>query len=362
MQVLRDPASRFQTESTMIDYETIRQNQALWDLFTRKGEYTPEKLDRFERCIPSDSSERDIFEPGVSKFLIENGFEVEYPDNKQFAVCLTHDVDEIYPPLKHCLYASLYSLKTFDFTKLRSFLFWKYQENHHSPYKNFQEIIRLEERYQAKSSFYFLTTNEDIRRYRYDIEELDTELGMIIDHGFEVGLHGGYYAFDDYNQIKLEKEKLEKITNRKIVGYRNHFLRFKVPDTWELLAALKMQYDTTYGYPDTVGFRNGMCHPFKPFNLLSNKEINIVEIPLIIMDLALFKISSSPDRLWNITKELIDTTKLHNGVLTILWHNDSLSFCPFKRDFLKIYEKILWYCDREGALMTSAEEICKIFS
>lgn len=346
----------------MIDYEILKQNQVLWDLFTRKVEYAPEKLDQYERCIPSDRSQRDTFKPDVSKFLTENGFEVEYPDNKEFAVCLTHDVDEIYPPFKHCFYASLYSLKTFDLTKLSSFLFWKYKANHHSPYKNFQEIIQLEEKYQAKSSFYFLTTNEDIRRYRYDIEELESELGMIIDHGFEVGLHGGYYAFNDYNQIKWEKEKLEKMINRKVIGYRNHYMRFKVPDTWEILASLNMQYDTTYGFSDSVGFRNGMCHPYRPYNLLSDREINIIEIPLIIMDDALSRMSFSPGYHWNIIKGLIDTTKLYNGVLTLLWHNDSLSFCPFRKDLLKMYEKILHYCNKEGALMTSAEEIWNIYA
>jgi len=82
--------------------------------------------------------------------------------------------------------------------------------------------------------------------------------------------------------------KLEKVLGKKIVGYRNHYLKFKVPETWGLPKEAGFKYDTTLGYADCVGFRNGMCHPFKPFDLNINSYINILEIPLIIMDRTLF--------------------------------------------------------------------------
>jgi hypothetical protein len=86
--------------------EKLKQNQELWDLFTRKEEYNPEQLDKYNRFTYAFSSYKNILEPKVSKFLVKNGLETDYPENKKFAVCLTHDVDEIYPPLHHTILSS----------------------------------------------------------------------------------------------------------------------------------------------------------------------------------------------------------------------------------------------------------------
>lgn len=156
-------------------YELLKQNKDLWNLFTSKEEYIPRQLDKYNGI-----TYKNILEPKVSNFLIENGLVVEYPDNKKFAVCLTHDVDDVYPPLSHTVLSSLYSMKNLNFNELKNQLCWKYKGKKFSPYWNFKEIIKLEEKYEAKSSFYFIATDRDIRRFRYDIEDLGQELGSII--------------------------------------------------------------------------------------------------------------------------------------------------------------------------------------
>jgi len=337
-------------------HEILKQNQELCEVFTRKEEYSPKQLDKYNRFAYAFSDYRNVFEPNVSKFLIENGLKVEYPENKRFAVCLTHDVDEIYPPLHHTILSSIYCVKNFNFNKLKDQLFWKNKGNEFSPYRNFKEIMDLEEKYNAKSSFYFLATDKDIRRFRYDIEDLENELGSIVDRGWEVGLHGGYYAYNDLEEMKKEKERLEKVLGKEVIGYRNHYLRFKVPDTWELLSKVGFKYDTTFGYNDMVGFRNGMCHPFKPFNLNNNREIDILEMPLIIMDGALFGSAESFEEAWDTTKRLIDTVEIYNGIITLLWHSNNFN-CAFRNNWIIFYEKILKYCYEKNAWMTSGEEI-----
>ena len=343
----------------MFAYEKLKQqNQELWDLFTREEEYSPKQWDRYNRFTYRLSSNEDILDPLVSKFLVENGLNLkaEYPENKKFAVCLTHDVDEIYPPLSHTLLSSLHYMKNLDFKKLKDQVFWKYKGKEFSPYLNFKEIMNLEEKYGAKSSFYFIATDSDIRRFRYSIEDLENELGSIVDKGWEVGLHGGYYAYNSLEEMKKEKKRLEKVLGEKVIGYRNHYLRFKTPDTWELLAKAGFKYDTTFGYHDMVGFRNGMCHPFKPFNLNSDKESDILEIPLIIMDAALFGSVNSFEEAWEITKRLIDTVEKYEGVITLLWHSNDFN-CAYKDSWVKLYGKILKYCHDKNAWMTSGEKI-----
>ena len=171
-------------------------------------------------------------------------------------------------------------------------------------------------------------------------------------------LHGGHTAYNTLDEIKEKKKRLENVLGKTVIGYRNHFLKFKVPDTWELLSKAGFKYDTTFGYADCVGFRNGMCHPFKPFNLNTGKEIDILEIPLTVMDCTLFDYMRLDfDKAWDVTKMLIDRVEKHKGIITILWHNTYMV-----NDKLKFYEKILNYCYEKKAWMTSGEEIEKWWS
>ncbi|AKB76709.1 hypothetical protein MSHOH_0226 [Methanosarcina horonobensis HB-1 = JCM 15518] len=337
-------------------HELLKQKAGIWDLFTRKEEYHSNKLDEHGRFLFAEEYMRNASKPEVSRYLVENGMEIEFPENKTFAVCLTHDMDDIYPPLSHSLLSSSCCLKNLDFRGLATQFLWKFRGSEYSPYLNFSKIMDLEEDFGAKSSFYFIASREDPNRFRYDIEDLESRLGEISDRGWEAGLHGGYYSYDSSEAIKNEKERLEKVLGKKVLGFRNHYLRFKTPETWESLAEAGFSYDSTFGFSESVGFRNGMCHPFRPYNVNKDREIDILEIPLTLMDVALFKTSRSFEEAWRRTKDLIDTTARLNGVITLLWHNFVFG-CNFRDDWIKLYEKALHYCYDKGAWMTSGEEI-----
>jgi len=334
-------------------HEILQKDPEIWDLFTRKEEYSSSFRDQYERFPYYASSSRNVMDPRVSKYLINHGYHAEYPDEKPFAVCLTHDIDQIYTPLfpkavdamQH-LRQGLLSEFTYSVGRMRS---------KKIPLWNFNEILAIEEYYDAKSSFYFMAENEGEEGYTYRIEDCVSALGDIIDHGSEVGLHGGHTCYNSSEEMKSKKKRLEKILNKKVIGYRNHFLRFKVPETWEYLHEAGFLYDVTFGYADHIGFRNGMCHPFKPFNLNTGKSIEILEIPLNLMECT-FNLYMSLDtrRAWELSKQLIDTVLQNNGVLTLLWHN-----IYFMGDQRKLYEKILKYCAEKNAWMTSGEEILK---
>jgi hypothetical protein len=220
--------------------------------------------------------------------------------------------------------------------------------------------MKLEERYNTKSSFYFLSLDINDYNYNYRLEDLRNELKNIIDKGWEVCLHGSDKAYSNLDEIKIEKKRLEKYLGKKFIGYRNHNLRFKVPDTWELLREAGFKYDTTFGYADCIGFRNGMCHPFKPYNLNTKKNIDILEIPLNIMDVTLFNRYMKLDfnNAWDMTKSIIDIVEKYNGVITVLWHNGSF----IENNYQKFYEKILKYCYNKKAWITNGEEIWKFYN
>ena len=334
----------------MID--VLKSNERLWDLFTKKEEYAPLLLDRYQRFPYYLSRHRDVLEPEVSTFLIQNGLKVKYPNGKKFAICLTHEIDYLFQSNFKIACESSQALRKVQISKSLKLLLNKVSKNLNPLFKSFAKYMDLEAKYGAKSSFYFLALDKNDLDFNFRIDALSKELRHIIDNGWEVGLHGGHVAYNNLNQLKEEKKRLEDVIGMKVIGYRGHFLRFEVPTTWELLREAGFKYDTTFGYADCVGFRNGMCHPFKPFNLNTNEYIDILEIPLIVMDATLDNyMKLDKKRAWEITQRLIDTVEKYNGVMTILWHGS-------KDDGkLESYERILRYCSEKNAWMTSGEEI-----
>jgi len=333
-------------------HELLQKDPEMWDLFCRKEEYHSSLRDKDNRFPFYASSYRHIFEPKASEYLMNNGYQVEYPGGKPFAVCLTHDIDRIYTSNASKRSDAIKKLIHGKFSE--SFQSIKQLRSKKIPLVNFEDIMKLEDRYNARSSFYFLALDPKDRDFSYNINDLEPELGIIQDRGWEVGLHIGRQGSSDLNELKNEKKRLEKVTNTTISGCRNHYLKFLVPDTWELLKNAGFLYDCSFGYADCAGFRNGMCHPFRPFNLQKGKTVDIIEIPLVIMDDSLFDnyMRLDPDRAWEITRGLMNTVAKCHGVITLLWHN--YSFTGEQRTF---YEKILHYCAEKEAWMTSGEHI-----
>lgn len=333
-------------------HELLQKDPELWDLFCRKEEYEPSLRDKYNRFPFYASTCRSIFEPRASAYLMNHGYPVTYPESKPFAVCLTHDIDAVYAST---LDKSIDTLKQAAHGRFRESVTsvrQVFSKKH--PNTNFEDIMNLEERYNARSSFYILALDPADQDYLYPVEDLHHEIGSIQDRGWEVGLHGGHQGYRDLTKLRKEKKKLEKITGRPVTGCRNHYLNFMVPDTWELMKDAGFTYDCSFGYADCAGFRNGMCHPFRPYNLHTGRSIDILEIPQIIMDDSLSDLYMRLDSgtAWEITKRLIDTVAGYHGVITLLWHNTTLF--GEQREF---YEKILQYCAGKQAWMTSGEQI-----
>jgi peptidoglycan/xylan/chitin deacetylase (PgdA/CDA1 family) len=338
-------------------HKLLQKDPDLWDLFCRKEEYPSENYpsslrDKHNRFPCYASSYRHIFEPKASEYLMHHGYQVEYPDAKPFAVCLTHDIDEVYESITKKSIRTLKHAARERFSE--SYQSLKQIHSKKSLLTNFEDIMKMEDRYNARSSFYFLALDPGDRDFSYRIQDLEPEMGTILDRGWEVGLHVSRRGSYDPHRLLEEKRMLEKATNTTIYGCRNHYLKFIVPDTWELLSNAGFLYDCSFGYADCAGFRNGMCHPFRPFNLQTGKPVDIIEIPLVIMDDSLFDnyMRLNPDQAWDITRHLIDTVARYHGVITLLWHNYS-----FITEHGKFYEKILQYCAEKDAWMTSGETI-----
>ena len=346
----------------------MENKKELWSLFTAKHEYDSGIRDKYNRHPFYLSRNRNVFHPSVSDYLLRNGLQPTYPDNKKFAICLTHDVDYLYhnqylKTLPRHMIDGTKSLLSLNYKAFKNTLSSVLNNEIHTSKRNVvvrrnsdwsvSKTLDFEKKYNAKSTFYFLSLSEGEQGFNYNLSDIKDVLQEMEFSNCEIGLHGGHLAYNNLNKLKDEKQKLESILNKKITGYRNHYLRFETPKTWEILEQLNFKYDTTFGYADCVGFRNGMCHPFQPYSNNNNTFLNIIELPLIIMDNTMSKyMNLDVKQQFEICKNLIDTVENHNGVLTFLWHNTEMTDAQGE-----FYNAFLKYVFGKNAWITSAIEI-----
>ena len=90
-----------------------------------------------------------------------------------------------------------------------------------NPYYNIPEIMEIEEKFGIKSTFFFRTMYEN-----GNFEDYEDDIKSLIGGGWEVGLHCDPSSVDDIENLRKEKEKLEKLTKTKLEGNRVHYLKF----------------------------------------------------------------------------------------------------------------------------------------
>jgi len=319
----------------------------IWDRFVIKDELLG-KTDNFDRNCYSHSNRSNILTPEVSQYLLKKGFLPKYPNRSKFALCVSHDVDVLNNRLNYS------TLKT-AFKEKKNIIYLKQSLKGNRGNRKFDidQVLGIGNKYGIRSSFYFLSLLRGELDFNYELKEMKSNFEKIVHSNGEIGLHGGFNAYMDKEKIKQERGNLETVLGHKVGGYRGHFLKFKNPITWSILNDLNFEYDTTLGYANQIGFRNGMCHPFRPYSIEKNKFLDIMELPLVIMDITLTKYMglNAKDQL-SFCKNVIDTVEQNRGVLTLLWHNDRML-----KEELEIYEAILKYATSKKPWMATGKQV-----
>ncbi len=205
-----------------------------------------------------------------------------------------------------------------------------------------RELATLSKENGMDSAFYFKTSDASDHDSGYVIKDYVQECILYLqEQGFEIGFHPGYYTYKNYNKFIEEKERLDKILGYTNYGGRQHYLRFDINTTWKYWEQAGLKYDSTVGYAEHEGFRCGTCHPFKPFDIDDDKELDIYEIPLIVMEGTLQSYRKlKPEEGLDIIIDLMSKCKAVEGTFTLLWHNTSI--CRgWEEWFRKVYIKLI---------------------
>jgi len=251
---------------------------------------------------------------------------------KQY-IFLSHDVDWSYegPSKEHILQRK----ERFDIKLLRD-------TSTNNLYRNFSEYMEIEEKYGVKSTFFFRTKyeNGNYEDYSEDIKEL-------VNGGWEVGLHTDPSSVENIKKIKNEKENLEKLTNKKILGNRVHYLSNN-KQLSKKLSELNFVYDSSNR---------------KTKEKITNEEMgyqkidDIIEFPITLMDAYLFSyMKISEERIISIVEKTLNLCRQLDSdfnVMTILWHDNVL-----KMKGGRMYPKILEFLSsQDDVIMCNGSDL-----
>jgi len=239
-------------------------------------------------------------------------------------VALTHDIDRVEKTAQYLTH-SFRRLMQGDYKG--AFQNAMNIKNRKNEYWNFERIMEIEDKYSVRSTVFFL--NEpvsynfiDYRNFihsfgRYNIkDERITGIIKTLDKGgWEIGVHGSFNSFKSSAALKNEKNTLEEILGKEIYGIRQHYLNLIPGKTWEYQSGAGFLYDSSWGYSNQTGIKDGKVRPFAPLNN------HFIVFPLFIMDYCFMQ----EENRWNKFELLCSEIEKHNGVLVINWHNNEFS-------------------------------------
>lgn len=195
------------------------------------------------------------------------------------------------------------------------------------PYDTYSWIAKICNENKTELRYFVLLCNgtpydKNIRPYH---EVMRNFIGKLSKH-YPVGLHPSYYSTENMDLLEHEKSLLEEYAHKEVTQSRQHFLRYKLPETFVQLIDAGITDDYSVGYSQLAGFRASTAHPFIFFNLIKNKKTALTLHPVTIMDVN-YKNNPeyTPASAYLDIEQLMNQVKKVNGTFISLWHNSNLS-------------------------------------
>jgi peptidoglycan/xylan/chitin deacetylase (PgdA/CDA1 family) len=187
-------------------------------------------------------------------------------------------------------------------------------------------------------------------------------VAQIAAQGDEVGLHPSYLTSERPDLLAAERERLEALTGDRVPGLRFHYLRHDTHATLPELEGLGFAYDSSQGYGDAIGLRAGFSFPYRPFHLAQRRPLDLVELPMAVMDATLAEpryLGLAPRAGLERTLRLLERVADIGGTVAILWHTDRFSR-EYARGWDRVYADVLeWVAARGGRLVTAADAVAR---
>ena len=325
----------FPVNNSFIPFDVF---SAAFYLVSRYEEYLPSKRDSHYRFMSKNSlaGQQHFLElPLVNIWalklaeILQNKYEGTVIAPTKFTYIPTFDIDNAWAfEHKSITRLALSSIKDFlnrrwNTLGLRFRVLFKLKRD---PYNNYDFMLSTLSQYHFKPITFFLLLNKGKydRAVSYRNSHFRSLVLEMANKG-EVGVHPSYHSNKKPEHLGNEIEKLYKITNKKVIRSRQHFLKLSMPKTYRHLIENGIEFDYSMGYPNHPGFRASIASPFYFFDLLKNETTSLKVYPFQVMDVTLLNYRSmrKEEAVRKITKLMNETAKV-GGTFVSLWHNETL--------------------------------------
>lgn len=328
-----EPGPIFRVQDDCVEFKWDLPTAALWTL-CRVEESASSERDPHGR-FPASASIAAQFDFLSRPIVDEYGLALEQalrrllprwqPKSRRLMAKLSHDIDDVGIPFNlrataaHTLRRNSPSASMSDLISLVTDRSPAYLEA-------VEQLAQFSLDHGLDSAFYWKASKATPNDSGYDPRhpKVRKVIAGLLRRGIECGIHPGYDTFEAVEGLNQEVRILTEVFGRMPVGGRQHYLRWR-PETWLHWEASGLRYDSTVGFADRIGFRAGTCLPYRPWLFSENRPADLLEIPLIVMDVTLTGyMGLSVERSFDLTKECIERCRVAGGVFTLLWHNTSL--------------------------------------
>lgn len=323
-------------------------------LLSRYEEYLPYVQDENERYPASESLayqnkflDKPVVDIWAMKFLeiLKDRFPNYNFEEKRFEVISTIDVANVFAYKQKGIIRNfggfVKDIFTFRIDRVigRFLVLLRFRKD---PFDTYDEILKTSKSNNIKTIFFFLIG--DYTTYDRNISSSNNVFRSLIksvSDYVDFGLHPSYFTMTNSDKLKKEVQLLESIVNQPIKKSRQHYLRLKLPETYQNLIDLEVTEDHSMGYAKEFGFRASTCTPFYFYDLDFEIQTPLKVFPFAIMDSVLrdqlgLVPAVAKKKISNIKKEV----KKVKGTFITVFHNESLSDEGEWKGWKKVYESI----------------------
>ncbi len=308
---------------------------SLFYVLTRYEEYTETKRDKHDRFESKNSIQSthnwlqipicDVWSEGIVSFL-----GLHSNQGSPFAILPTFDIDSTYAykgkGFIRQSFGMVKELLNGDISRLTNRIntLFRFRKD---PFDTFEKIQRIAKQYPKTRCFWLMA---DYGKWDKNLPYTNSPQKRVIQTMAEncgVGIHPGHSTYLNDMPFQKEKSRLEVILDTKITESRQHYLRLKMPETYQILNSQGIQMDYTMGYAESCGFRAGTARPFPWFNLSVNHPSNLILQPFCYMDGTLNEyMKLTPAEALLKVKELKSLVTKYGGNFCFIWHNETIGF------------------------------------
>lgn len=289
-----------------------------------------------------------------------------------FAVALTHDIDNLWRWTRRGFAAAGYrtarAVRRGDGAAARRELGdgadWlvRHLPRRTDPFWTFPLILGGEDARGVSSTFFVIarhTHKQDGNQPETYRKRIPEALRLVRAAGREVGLHGNDADRLGVEPLTRDRDDLQRRAGDPVTGVRYHYLRALYHETLPYLEAAGFDYDTSLAFAEHEGFRCGCSFPFHPYSLADERPLDLVELPLAVMDGALqephYRDLAAPDA-ERAAASVLARALRSGGAVSLLWHNNRFDR-RVSRGYDDVYWRLLDQALAHGAWCGSAADI-----